>query len=207
MRRGEGDILIDNPPFGRIYHAAVIESTGRFLYDLPAMTERAGAVALAISRDGKVALMHHWRPLPAKDPSQSASFLTIGAARGVWSLEVPRGFPNGAEDCGDTARREAQEELGVVVSNVVHLGFCNFNTSVLLSDIPIYAVLAHPDRPASNKRDESEVIRRVAWMSFQEAFACVARGEVRCGLTLAALSHLVASKQKIDDLILTCDVN
>lgn len=204
VKRGTGDLLIDNAPFGRTYHAAVVSSDGRFLYDLPALAEPSGAVALPIAPDGKVALMKHWRPLPAREPEADAMNFADAPAlpmRGVWSLELPRGFPNADELPEKTAMREAQEELGVRVSRAAPLGFCNFNTSVLLSDIPLFAVLAHPNERTPDARDEAEYIERISWLSVDEAMRTIARGEIRCGLTLAALSHVVASKEKIDKLV------
>eukprot|EP00171_Calliarthron_tuberculosum_P016767 IDg16767t1 len=204
VQRGSGDLLVENAPYSRVFHAAVVNTDGRYLYDLPAIAEPAGAVALALSPDGRVGLLKQWRPLPSRVPPADAFNFAIAPGlpeRGIWSIEVPRGFPKRGEAPAEAAKREAQEELGVRVSQVVHLGFCNFNTSVLLTDIPIFAVLAHPDQPVADERDEAELIEYVSWMSVEDTLAIVARGEIRCGLSLAALLHLVASKLKFSEML------
>lgn len=204
VRRGSGDLLVENAPYSRVFHAAVLNADGTCLFDQPAVAEPSGAVALAVAPDGRVGLLRQWRPLPARTPPADAFDFAVAPAlppRGIWSIEVPRGFPKTGELPADAARREAQEELGVRVSQALHLGFCNFNTSLLLTDIPLFAVLAHPDQPATDKRDEAERIEQVMWLPVDEVLATIARGEIRCGLTLAALAHLVASKMKISELL------
>lgn len=205
VRRGAGDVLVENAPYSRIFHAAVVDADGRFLYDLPALAEPAGAVALAVDPSLRVGLLRQWRPVPARaPPGDDALDFAAGAAprpRGFWSVEVPRGFPAPDEPPAAAARREAEEELGVRVSRAVPLGHCNFNTSLLLTDIPLFAVLAHPAEPSTALRDPAERIDAVRWLCPEDALALVAAGEIRCGLTMAALAHLVASRRKLEELV------
>jgi len=204
VRRGKDDMLVDNTPYSRIFHAAVVDSSDKFLYDLAAIAEPPGAIALAIDENFRVGLLRQWRPLPASDPSVNKAFdfdKATSSKRGFWSLEVPRGFPDGDEKPADAAKREAQEELGVRVSTAVSLGFCNTNTSILLSDIPLFAVLANPHEKTDDAKDEAERIESVVWYTVDKVMEIAARGEIRCALTMAALFHLVASRTKISEMI------
>ncbi len=210
VQRGMGDLLVENAPFSRVFHAAVIDTDGSVLYDLPAIAEPRGAIALPVDERMRVGLIRQWRPVPARDGQQSDDALDYGNGanpgiplRGFWSIEVPRGYPREGEIPEQTARREAEEELGVHVSRTVPLGTCNFNTSIMLSDINLFAVLAHPNVPpsADSVPDDAERIERVEWHSINEVLAIVSRGEIRCGLTQACLLHLIASRSKIESLV------
>lgn len=205
VRRGNKDILVENAPYSRVFHGAIIDADSRFLYDVPVTAEPAGAIALPVDQNLRVGLLKQWRPIPARDPSQNDALDVVSGVscvqRGFWSIEVPRGFPNGREAPIDAARRESEEELGVHVTKAVSLGYCNFNTSVLLSDIPLFAVLAHPTTTSSAGRDKAERISHVHWYNIQEVFELINHGEIRCGLTKASLIHFVASRNKIEEMV------
>ena len=204
-RRGQGDVLIENAPYGRVFHSAVVDGDGAFLYDLPTLAEPAGAIALPVDRHLRVGLIRHWRPVPTRAaPGDEARALPAGvecAQRGFWSLEVPRGFPDPGEKPMAAACREAQEELGVSVVRAMPLGSCNLNTSVALGDIPLFAVLAMPNEKVNAKRDASERIAEIRWLSAEQVMKVVANCQIRCGLTMAALLHFIAAKQKIAALV------
>lgn len=59
VKRGEGDVLVDNAPCSRMYHAAVLNGDGQFVYDLAAVAEPAGAITPAVDVNCRVALLRH----------------------------------------------------------------------------------------------------------------------------------------------------
>lgn len=205
VRRGLGDVLVENAPYSRVFHAAVVNDNGEFLYDLPAVAEPAGAIALAVDAQLFVGLLKQWRSVPSTAPEDGDALDFANGdglpPRGFWSIEVPRGYPKPGESPERAACREAEEELGVLVSRAVPLGYCNFNTSILLSDIPLFAVLAHPESKSNTQRDDAERIQHVSWYSIDDVLKLVSQGAIRCGLTMAALLHLVASRSKLENLV------
>jgi len=126
-----------------------------------------------------------------------SDFDKVTSKRVFCSLEVPHGFPDGDEMPAHAAKREAQEKLGVRVSTAVSLGFCNSNMSILLTDIPLFALLANPQEKTNDVKDEAERIESVVWYKVDEVMEIAARGEIRCPLMMTALFHLVASRSKL----------
>lgn len=142
--RAPPPVLVDNAPFSVIHHLAVLSADGTPLYDLPAVAEPRGAVGLPIDRRGRVGLLRTYRPVPATSPAAFVfpSYPAPGG-HGVESIEAPRGFPEAGEDGAAAAMREVAEEVGLpaaAVGGVRPLGWVNVNTSVYLSDIPVFAV-------------------------------------------------------------------
>lgn len=202
LRRGDGDILVDNEPFNRDYHVAVCNSEGAPLYDMPARSERRGAVAIPVDRHKRIALIEQWRPVPAASPRHNSHPLRDTESHGYMSPEVPRGFREGNETSADTARRETQEEIGLMVTRMRPLGWCNFNTTYMLTDFPIYAVFVEADKPAKSEKDANEHIEGLSWWTFSELRTKISRGDVRCGITLACLSYVFASDETLTSLVL-----
>lgn len=195
------DLLIDNAPYSRIYHVVVSDASRRPLYDLAAIAEPMGAIALPLNAAGHVALIRQWRAVPAAKPGAAAFDDPKKTPHGFYSTELPRGFPETGESHADAAAREVREELGVGVERVWQLGWCNFNTAIAMTDIPIYAVLVRQDEKVDDVKDEAEVIDGVEWLPIDELGNRVMGGRIRCGLTLAAISYAFAARGRIAEFV------
>lgn len=195
------DLLIDNAPYSRIYHMVVSDASRRPLYDLAAIAEPTGAIALPLNAAGHVALIRQWRAVPASKPGATAYDEPEKTQHGFYSTELPRGFPEEGETHADAAVREVREELGVGVERVWQLGWCNFNTAIALTDIPVYAVLVRQEERVDDVRDEAEVIDSIEWLPIEELGQRVMEGRIRCGLTLAAVSYAFAARGRIAEFV------
>lgn len=200
VKTGKGDVLVENDPFCRIHHVAICRPDGSPIYDMPARAEPRGAISLAIDRNCKVALIEQWRPVPASAPFHRTYPDPELGSHGFLSLEIPRGFPEQHETAGQAARREAEEELSCSVLSVRPLGWTNFNTSFMLSDIPIFAVLVEPTRRVESHEEEGEFIHEVSWWTLDALQEKVSCGEIRCGVTLASLAYLFAERTLLERL-------
>lgn len=201
--RGTGDVLIDNTPFNREYHLAVLAPDQRVVYDLPARCEPRGAVAVPVDSRGRVALVRQWRAVPAATGAESAFPLDVTRVgrRGFWSVEVPRGFPEEGEAGADAVRRETQEETGFAVLAVVPLGWANFNTAIMLSDQPVFLVRVDENvRMEGGFEEEGEKISGLQWYTVEELKRLVRSGKLRCNITLGALSHVFAADGDVETL-------
>lgn len=212
--RGLPPVLVDNAPFSVIHHLAVLSADGTPLYDLPAVAEPRGAVGLPIDRRGRVGLLRTYRPLPATVPAAFVFPSPVAGGHGFESIEAPRGFPEPGEDGAAAAMREVAEEVGLpaaAVGGVCPLGWVNINTSVYLSDVPVFAVRVAAagqgggaggagggDDPAGEPAapplpaDPNEHIAGVDWYELPALTALMASGGLRCGLTLATLAYALA---------------
>lgn len=193
-------LLLDNAPFTRIHHLVVCTPKTP-LYDLPAIAEPQGAIALVLNSRAQIALLRHWRPVPPTIPGSAQFDDPLSVPHGFYSTELPRGFPQPRESPAATARREVQEELGVSVTSVCQLGWCNFNTAYMLTDLPVFAVLADERVPAADQREESEIIDAVEWVDVDELRERVVAGGIRCALTLAALAYAFADWKRIEAFV------
>lgn len=207
--RAPPPVLVDNAPYSVIHHLVVVGPTGTPLYDLPALAEPRGAVGLPVDPAGRVGLLRAYRPVPAASPAAFAFPTPAAGHHGVQSIEAPRGFPAVAEDAAAAAMREVAEEVGLPlgrVGGVRPLGWVNVNTSVYLSDIPVFAVRVALDggegdsggsrgiaaAAAPAPPDPHESIAGMDWYGHADLTALIASGRLRCGLTLAALAHALA---------------
>lgn len=201
-RSGQGDVLLDNDPYNQVLHVVVCDAQGAPLYDVPARAEPRGAIALAVDRQGRLGLLEQWRAVPAARPWQSAYPAPTPARHGFFSWEVPRGFPDAQESSLQAARREVGEELGCRAVRAQPLGWCNLNTTFSLTDLPIYLVLVDRDQAdARHGDDPHESIRQVRWWEEGALRQAIARGELRCGVTLAALARLWSDPGALERLL------
>ncbi|OSX73678.1 hypothetical protein BU14_0332s0030 [Porphyra umbilicalis] len=136
-------LLVANAPYSVVHHLAVLAGDGTPLYDVPGIAEPRGAVGLPVAADGRVALLRTYRPVPAAAAAAFVFPTPTPGGHGFVSVEAPRGFPAGGESAAAAAMREVAEEVGLppsAVGGVRPLGWVNVNTSVYLSDIPVFAV-------------------------------------------------------------------
>lgn len=196
VRNGTGDVLVDNAPYSKVYHVTVTTPQNEPLYDLATLAEPAGAIALAVRKSGEIALIRQYRPVPANDPADHSAFDSPEPSRhGFFSMEVPRGFPEEGESFLNAAAREIREEVGVDVTKCVLLGWLNFNTALVMTDLPV--VLCLVGEEIGSERERAEVIEDVIWVEFDQLAEMVCSGKIRCGLTLSAVAYLLAARGKV----------
>jgi ADP-ribose pyrophosphatase len=119
-------------------------------------------VLLPIAGDGRIILIRQYRPSIARD---------------MW--EVPAGSVDAGESPGDAARRECEEEIGLVPATVQRIrglyptpGFCD-------EELIFYRVsdLREPPSDSPNRPDEDEDITAERF-TIEEARAMLTRGEI-----------------------------
>ena len=201
-------VLVENAPYTRIYHGLIVDNaTNKPLYDLAAIAEPTGAIALPLSIDGRIALLTQWRPVPSSQPGSNSFSLPEQTCHGFYSLELPRGYPQPNESHQDAAVRETREELSIWAGHPKLLAWTNFNTALVMTDIPIYLVIVNPKVKVSDQRDDTEVIQNILWFTMEEVKALVRDQKIRCGLTLTALGLLFAAESDIKQYIQRVDIS
>jgi len=80
-----------------------------------------GAAVLPVLADGRIVLLRQFRH-----------------ASRTWHWEIPRGFGDPGERGAETARRELFEELGVPVSELVHLGPLHSDSGLVAGTDQLY---------------------------------------------------------------------
>ncbi len=117
----------------------------------------AGVAVLPILPDGKIALNINFRH-----------------ATRCWELEVPRGLIHKGEHQEDTARREVEEETGLIVDKLVSLGEMAPDTGVLNSVVPVYAGYVKGEGKSS--QEESEAIAGIQAFTVDELEKGIKKG-------------------------------
>lgn len=104
-----------------------------------------------------------------------------------WEWELPRGFQEPGISEQENAEKETMEELGVEPARVWRIGAFNANTGLLTGMIGVYAVELAADPRTSGRPEANEGIGHFRTVAERELADLVARGEIRCGISLAAL--------------------
>ncbi|MDP1834953.1 MAG: NUDIX domain-containing protein [Chlamydiales bacterium] len=91
-----------------------------------------------------------------------------------WEVELPRGMAEAGETVAEAAAREAREETGMVVSNLVRLGDIASDTGISGTTVPIF--LAQVTDQVTTERDDAEAIEDVFAMSIPEIKAAFVKG-------------------------------
>jgi ADP-ribose pyrophosphatase len=105
-------------------------------------------------------------------------------AAGGWLWELPAGKIDVPETPDHTAKRELQEEAGVIADNWEPLG--DFLSTPGFCDERIHLYLATGLHNAASEPHPHEVIE-IHWKAFDEALDMCARGEIDDGKTLLGL--------------------
>ena len=190
--RTSGDVIAEDLRFGSLRHGVVCADDGSPAYDLPIWMEPFGAVSVTVTPDDRIALLKQYRPVPSSSSSPEPWPPGDLSSCGRLSWELPRGFPEPGETPDQTARREAEEELGWAVESVELLGNSNPNTTYCWNNQAVYLVRVDARRPVRAKRDKMEAIERVKVFTWQEVLQMTADGRIFCGFTQAALFALHA---------------
>jgi ADP-ribose pyrophosphatase len=102
-----------------------------------------------------------------------------------WLWEAPAGTLNPGETPEACARREVNEESGLVAGRLEHVGFVF--TAPGFTDEKIHLWLALDCTPASSKHDEDEVISEVKHFGPAAIDAMLLSGEISDAKTMAVL--------------------
>ncbi len=108
-------------------------------------------------------------------------------------LELPAGAIHRGEADVQSARRELFEEIGIKAGRFERLG--NFYTALGHETAEIIAYLAdqlETDRHSLANQQQDESILEIVRLPIAQVRQMMARGEIRCGISLAALSLLFA---------------
>lgn len=108
-----------------------------------------GVAVIPMTTDGKIFLSCNFRH-----------------ATRTWEMELPRGFLDSNETLEDAAKREAFEETGLIVDELVLLGEMPPDTGTMNSIVPIY--MARVINKKTSTPTDSEAIEDVLCLSLSE---------------------------------------
>jgi ADP-ribose pyrophosphatase len=134
----------------------------------------AGVVALA-SRDGNLFLRETFRHATRR-----------------WELETPRGQRETGMSAENAARKEIDEELGFKVLSIECIGQVSGDTAILASTLPVFWTELAPGPPRDHPEGK-EAFGRIVEVFPPELRTRIARGEIRDGYTLSALTLAIAA--------------
>ncbi len=118
--------------------------------------------------------------------------------RNPWSLEVIAGLVDCDETPEDTARREAEEEAGLSLGRMVELGSYYSSPGACSEYLTGFVAEAELDGNGGlgGLASEHEDIRSLV-LTFDEAMAALARGDVRNAPAIIALQGLAARREAL----------
>lgn len=190
--KGEGDVLLVHPKLGKLIQVAVCDTAGKPIYDQFIHAEPIGAVTIPVNSKGEIGLIGalRWTANPARyDFETIENHLDI---LGMVSVEFPRGFPHKGEAPATTAMREGGEELGSPIISVEKLGVVTPNTTFHPHQIPVYLARVDETFVGDIPGDVNERVLAVDYVSSEVLRDKIARGEIYCGFTLAAIGLALA---------------
>ena len=110
----------------------------------------------------------------------------------AWELECPRGYRAEQEPIENTVRRELAEEFGLHAMRIERLGEVFPNTGLLASTVESFFVEIE-EAEAFTPPEPLEALGEVVIVPFGSLRDLIARGEVRDGISLAALYQAEAA--------------
>lgn len=111
---------------------------------------------------------------------------------GETSIEIPRGMVDNGEGLEQAACRETSEELGVRSVSCTVVGQLFADSGFIGAPVNV-ALVEVAEEPEAASRDLEEPLGAVLWKTPEEIEQLIARGEVRCAITMAALA-MVATR-------------
>jgi 8-oxo-dGTP pyrophosphatase MutT (NUDIX family) len=111
---------------------------------------------------------------------------------GETSIEIPRGMVDDGEALEQAACRETNEELGVRSVSCTVVGQLFADTGFIGAPVNV-ALVEVSEEPEDTTRDLEEPLGAVLWKRPEEVEQLIARGELRCAITMAALA-MVATR-------------
>lgn len=160
--------------YGKLYDDEIRHpngETGRYAWWRPAHR----GIAVVARHCGRIGLV-------------SVSRYPIGQA----SIEIPRGMVDEGETLEQAACREMGEELGVQSASCTVVGQIYADTGMIGAPVNI-ALADVGEPPHDSSRDVEEPLGAVLWKTPEEIEQLIARGELRCAITMAALA-IVATR-------------
>lgn len=133
--------------------------------------DHPGSVGVLAVQEGRLCLIRQFRP---------------GANQALW--EIPAGTLEQGERPEECARRELEEEAGMVAQELERLG--EFFLAPGYSTELMHVFLAFNLARGQTHRDPGEAIDRVEWVPFDTFRAMIRKGEVRDTKSLAAFALL-----------------
>jgi 8-oxo-dGTP pyrophosphatase MutT (NUDIX family) len=140
--------------------------------ELEIVRHPGGAAVVALDHRDRVCLVHQYRH-----------------AAGGWLWELPAGKLDCAEDPGQTARRELEEEAGVRARAWRPLGILHSSPGVCTEVIHLF--LARDLQPVGQQLEHDELLE-VHWMPFDEALQWAVSGRISDAKTLIGLFRAAA---------------
>ena len=101
-----------------------------------------------------------------------------------WVWELPAGKIDDQEPPFETAKRELEEEAGVIASQWDELGYMISSPGVF--DEKVYLYMAQDLRKVKQQPEEHEVFE-IHWVDFEEAMEWAYNGKISDGKTIVAL--------------------
>jgi 8-oxo-dGTP pyrophosphatase MutT (NUDIX family) len=154
---------------GRVIEVAVETVTlpNGATIDLEIIRHPGGAAVVAVNARGEICLLRQYRH-----------------ALGRWLWELPAGKLDGGEDPLHAARRELEEETGVVASTWEPLGGVVSSPGVFTEVVHVYLATGLEERRA---QPESGEVFEIVWLPLGEAAARAISGEIDDGKTIAGI--------------------
>lgn len=140
--------------------------------DLEIIRHPGGAAAAAINERGELCLLRQYRH-----------------ALGRWLWELPAGKLDGGEDPLGCARRELEEEAGVVAQHWRSLGGVVSSPGVFTEIVHLYMATGLSTGAA---RPESGEVFEVVWLPLAEAVRRASGGEIDDGKTVVGIFRALA---------------
>ncbi len=156
--------------YGRLYDDEVISPDG----------QRGRYLRWQWERDGVVIV-----------PRRADSFALVAMYRypiGGVSLEFPRGAREPGEAVAAAALRELLEETGFAGTDSRLLGRVHPETGLIESAIDVVSVEVPLACPGMGAPEVMESIAEPRWLTWKEIGTEITRGQITCGITLAALA-------------------
>ncbi len=106
------------------------------------------------------------------------------------SLEFPRGGAEPGETPVETGCRELAEETGLTATTGEVVGTVHADTGLIETPVTIVRLQVTDRRGGANRAEELESFADPVWLDRAGVLAAISAGQLRCGLTLAALALL-----------------
>ncbi len=135
--------------------------------DLEIIRHPGGAAAAAVNEHGEICLLRQYRH-----------------AIGRWLWELPAGKLDGGEDPLECARRELEEEAGVMAQRWQPLGGVVSSPGVFTEIVHLYLATG---LSAGAARPEAGEVFEVVWLPLPEAARRAAAGEIDDGKTIVGI--------------------